>query len=151
MAQQITLDDIAESIADLTNMMAGEFAVVRQEMTSGFEAVHQEMATKSEMGIGFTALRQEMDAEFKAVRAEIGEAKTEIRHVGKRLDAVEGTALASSRDIKEPYFLIDDLRKDIRVLTKDERQRLAELEVFAMQVAEKTGIPYIPAKRKRRP
>lgn len=69
--------------------------------------------------------------------------------LGKRFETQENLLLAMHSDIKELYDRIDQLRVDAKHMSANERQRLAELEAFAMQVAEKTGIPF-NLKSKRR-
>jgi len=117
-ASPTTLDDIAESIADLTTMVSSEFSSVRREMASEFANV-----------------RQEMKSEFDEVHAE-------IREANGRLTCIEGVGEAHEADIKELYEMVTELRKDIKKLTREERHRLADLEAFALRVAEQTGIPF---------
>ena len=59
-----------------TAVTAGEFALVRSEMSAEFTAVRNEMssefaAVRSEMKAEFAAVRSEMKAEFAAVRNEM--------------------------------------------------------------------------------
>ena len=124
-ARDTTLDDIAESIADLSTMMAHELGSVRQEMTDGFAAV-----------------RQEMGANYREHRAAQDE-------TNRRLEHLEALSETNANDVKELYSMIAELQRDIRRLNKDERQRLADLEAFALQVAEQTGIPFI--RKSKRP
>ena len=99
MTKSTTLDDIAESISDLTTMVADEFMKFRQAMAAGDEALRQEIAlVRGEMVAGDNTLRQEMQQGFAVVNQRISK---------------------------------------------------LELEAFAMQVAEKTGIPFY-SKSKRR-
>jgi uncharacterized coiled-coil DUF342 family protein len=130
--QATTLDDIAESIADLSTMVAGEFVSVRREMAAEF-----------------TVVRQEMTAETKSIRQDIAELRSGQRETNERLARLEDNGLEYANDIKALYEMIADLQKEIRHFTKDEKRRLADLEAFAMQVAEKTGIPYTPKPKLR--
>src|SRR6476646_2364337 len=130
---ETSLDDIAESIADLSSMMANEIGGMKSDIGS----LRTEMGgLKGEMG----SLRSEMASEFAAVRSEMagGFAK-----VNSRLDRLEGSQETQEADIKALYEMVADLQKDVKNLSKDERRRLADLETFAMQVAEQTGVPFI--------
>ncbi len=122
-----TMNDIAESIADLANMMAADSQGIRQEMADGFTSVRQEMAD------GFSEVNERL------VKLEAGQ-----RETNERLVRIEGDGKAHEADIKELYTMIDQIRGSLKTFTKQERYRFAELEAFAMQVAEKTGIPFSP-------
>ncbi len=95
MPKQTTLDDIAESINDLTTIMAAEFGKVydefgrvRQEMDRGFASVTMEFAdVRREMRDGFT------------------EVHVNQRETNRRLEALEGDSPAHEADIKELYKL----------------------------------------------
>ena len=82
MAKPTTLDDIAESIADLTTMVASELGHVRQDMATEFGKVRQEMAD------GFSRVDKSQ------------------RETNERLARLEGNQQAHEADIKELYGLV---------------------------------------------
>ena len=118
LAESVT--DIATSLADLTTMMANEFTTVRQEM-----------ATKHEMATGFAA-----------VHSDILTLQRQQRETNERLARLEDNDETHGNDIRALYEMISELQENVKSLTKNERLRLADLEAFALQVAEKTGIPF---------
>lgn len=65
-----------------TAVTAGEFALVRSEMSAEFGLVRSEMAAE------FAAVRNEMSTEFTAVRSELTLAISEMKgHIDNRLSA----------------------------------------------------------------
>jgi hypothetical protein len=68
-----------------TAVAAGEFALVRSEMSAEFTAVRSEMAAefaavRNEMATEFAAVRNEMTTEFAAVRHEMAAEFAAVRH-----------------------------------------------------------------------
>lgn len=101
MSSATTLDDIAESIADLTSMFATEVTTLRQEMYEGFSAVRKEMSNE------FASVRQEMATKQDLLRVE-NELRHELRQIDQRLEKIEGKTVAHERDIRELYFMIKE-------------------------------------------
>lgn len=136
-----TLDDVAESISDLSTMMATEFAAVRSEMIDLYAATRED--TQQAIAESETRIKQEIETKIDTSSAVIFKQMSYgFDQLAKRFETQEDLLLAVHADIKELYDRIDQLRDNTKHMSASERQRLAELEAFAMQVAEKTGIPF---------
>ncbi len=112
MAKQTTIDDIAESISDLTTMIAAEFTAVRQEMAIGLSSVRQEMAA------GLSGVRQEMADSSSELRKEMSIGFAEVhknqRETNQRLARLEDNDETNSADIKALYEMVADIQEDIK-------------------------------------
>ncbi len=123
MAKQTTIDDIAESISDLTTMIAAEFTAVRQEMAIGLSSVRQEMAAglsgvRQEMAAGLSGVRQEMADSSSELRKEMSIGFAEVhknqRETNQRLARLEDNDETNSADIKALYEMVADIQEDIK-------------------------------------
>jgi len=89
------MDDLAESIATLSTMVANEFTKVRQE----FASVRQE----------FVRVNQEfviMHQQFARVNQEFAKVHQEFHGVKTRLGYLENETAALRNDVKELYTLV---------------------------------------------
>lgn len=150
-----TLDDVAESISDLSTMMSTEFAAVRSEMIDLYSATRED--TRQAIAESESRIMRKVDDKvdtssgvlFKQMEYGIAQLTKGQTELSRRFETQENLLLAVHADIKELYERIDQLRSNTKHMSAEERRRLAELEAFAMQVAEKTGIPF-NLKSKRR-
>lgn len=136
---QASVTDLATSIADLAKMTADMIGATEERLTGELNSFKGELSTfRGELN----TLRQETDAGFSKMYHY-------QREANERLEKLEASNETIVNDIHAMYEMLGDLQSKGSSLSKDDRRRLADLEAFAMQVAEKTGVPFTPKPKLR--
>lgn len=149
MNKNTSLDDIAESIADLSTMTADLLAQSEQRLTDMVVSSEQRltgMITDSEQRL----VGMITDSEQRLTTMITDSEQRLIVRMDTGFDKLSRQLEGHEEDIKTLYLMLDDLRKDSKTFTRHERRRFDDLETFALQVAEKTGIPYQPGSKPKR-
>lgn len=98
-AAPVTLETIAGSIADLTDIVCDLANFMSDELLS----LNTSLGGKIDSEIGL--LRTEMRQEFKDVRTDMADMSRRITRLEKRVGSLEGEVKANSNDIQELYFM----------------------------------------------
>ena len=164
-AKVLTLDDIADSITDLASSMTDMETMVmealgdsetrlRAEMHSMGSDIRAEMhsmgsdiraevqATNNELRSGMNSMGNKLFDEIQTSNTRLDALTRSQRQIAEKLEHMDGNLTALDGDVKELYYMLDDLRKDFTSFTAEERQHFTRLDKFAYEVSRQTGIPH---------
>ena len=139
-AEPTTLNSLADAISRLTVMVQTGFSDLNQK----FEDLERRVANLEVQIAGLQGQVGDLNSRVSNLEVQVTDLATSQRETNQRLEHLEGNSIALEADVKELYFMIDELRKDFHTFTKEEKKRFSHLESFAVKVSRKTGITFRP-------